>query len=88
MSMGMIKRLQIPSNDQDEKLFKNAARREKLPTAEWARRILRREALRAKSGFTWDELFQELHSDTGVDLEAPARPKSDRPVPTLDLETE
>ncbi len=59
---------QIPSGDQDEKLLKNAARREKLPTAEWARRILRREALRAKSGFTWAELFQKLHADTGLDF--------------------
>ena len=77
--MSMSKRFQIPASPQDQRLFKSAARRSGLSAAEWARRLLRREAenqLREKS---WDHLFELLHqegdlSDWEIPERKPARP--------------
>lgn len=41
MSMSMSKRIQIPVDEIDEQLFRQAARDAGLPVAEWARRIMR-----------------------------------------------
>jgi hypothetical protein len=76
----MSKRFQIPATPKDQKLFQSAARRSGLSAAEWARRLLRREAefvLKAKS---WDQLFTDIHSlaDSG-EWEVPKR-DSARPV--------
>ncbi|MEO7162842.1 MAG: hypothetical protein ABI041_07980 [Bdellovibrionia bacterium] len=60
--MSMSKRFQIPASSKDIRLIQTAARRAGLSAAEWARRLLRREAesqLKAKS---WDRLFSELRS--------------------------
>ena len=58
----MSKRLQIPASPKDHRLFQSAARRAGLSAAEWARRLLRREAEREIQGKSWDQLFSELHA--------------------------
>jgi hypothetical protein len=44
MPMSMTKRLQIPVSEQECTHFQAAARRSRLPLAEWARRQLREKA--------------------------------------------
>lgn len=44
MGMSMTKRLQIPVSEQECSQFHAAARRSRLPLAEWARRQLREKA--------------------------------------------
>jgi hypothetical protein len=44
MLMSMAKRLQIPVTEQECSRFQDAARRSRLPLAEWARRQLREKA--------------------------------------------
>ncbi|HXM71544.1 MAG TPA: hypothetical protein VN970_10450 [Thermoanaerobaculia bacterium] len=44
MVMSIMKRLQIPIDDQERSRFRAAARRAGLPLAEWARRQLREKA--------------------------------------------
>lgn len=44
MPMSMTKRLQIPVSEQECSHFQAAARRSRLPLAEWARRQLREKA--------------------------------------------
>ncbi len=80
----MSKRFQIPASPRDHRLFQTAARRAGLSAAEWARRLLRREAEREIQGKSWDRLFSELHSipDPGS-WEAPER-KPARPVKSAD----
>ena len=80
----MSKRFQIPASTKDHRLFQSAARRAGLPAAEWARRLLRREAEREIQGKSWDSLFSELHEiqDPG-DWEVPER-KAARPLKTGD----
>jgi len=58
--MSMSKRFQIPSDEQDQKLFREAAHRAGLPAAEWARRILRAQARKELKGATFQEWFSEL----------------------------
>jgi hypothetical protein len=74
MGMSMSKRFQIPASPKDRILFQSAARRAGLSAAEWARRLLRREAEREIQGKSWDRFFSELHAiaDPG-NWEAPER---------------
>ena len=44
MCMSMTKRIQIPTTEGEYEHLKRAARREGLPLAEWARRLLRQGA--------------------------------------------
>ncbi|HEV7671447.1 MAG TPA: hypothetical protein VGS22_23250 [Thermoanaerobaculia bacterium] len=44
MPMNMTRRLQIPVSEQESSRFHAAARRSRLPLAEWARRQLREKA--------------------------------------------
>ncbi|MFY9826142.1 MAG: hypothetical protein WAM82_32550 [Thermoanaerobaculia bacterium] len=48
--MSMTKRLQIPVSEQECSHFQAAARRSRLPLAEWARRQLREKADEALGG--------------------------------------
>jgi len=50
MPMSMTKRLQIPVSEQECSLFQAAARRSRLPLAEWARPQLREKADEALGG--------------------------------------
>jgi hypothetical protein len=50
MPMSMTKRLQIPVSEQECSHFQAAARRSRLPLAEWARRQLREKADEALGG--------------------------------------
>ena len=63
----MSKRFQIPASVKDHKLFQTAARRAGLSAAEWARRLLRREAESVLKEKSWDRLFSNLRtiSDPG-----------------------
>ena len=60
--MSMSKRFQIPASAKDHKLFQTAARRAGLSAAEWARRLLRREAESALKEKTWERLFSNLRA--------------------------
>jgi len=72
--MSMSKKFQIPTTPNDQRLFHTAARRAGLSAAEWARRLLRREAERAIQGKSWDRLFSELKElPDGGEWEAPQR---------------
>jgi hypothetical protein len=50
--MSMTKRIQIPVSEQECTHFQAAARRSRLPLAEWARRQLREKADEALGGAT------------------------------------
>lgn len=52
MPMSMTKRIQIPVSEQECTHFQAAARRSRLPLAEWARRQLREKADEALGGAT------------------------------------
>jgi len=72
--MSMSKRFQIPASTKDIRLIQTAARRAGLSAAEWARRLLRREAESQLKARSWDRLFSELRAipDSG-NWEVPER---------------
>lgn len=65
--MSMSKRFQIPATVKDHRLFQTAARRAGLSAAEWARRLLRREAESVLQERTWDRLFSELSQQPNLE---------------------
>lgn len=72
--MSMSKRFQIPSDDQDQRLYREAAKKQGVPAAEWARRILREQARKELSETTFGDLMKHLESfGEFPDLELPKR---------------
>ena len=69
--MSMTKRLQIPVTDQECSHFQAAARRSRLPLAEWARRQLREKADEVLGGA---ELAPHQALDLIKKLNAPVGP--------------
>jgi hypothetical protein len=68
--MSMTKRLQIPVTEQECSHFQAAARRSRLPLAEWARRQLREKADEALGGTGLDprralDLIKTLNAPVG-----------------------
>lgn len=90
--MSMSKRFQIPTSSKDLRLIQTAARRAGLSAAEWARRLLRREAESQLKEKSWDQLFANLREipDPG-EWELPERglarhpesPREGREIPVL-----
>ena len=74
--MSMSKRFQIPITSEVQKLYQSAARKRGLSAAEWARRILEREARKEIStGETLGDVLQSLNREFGEfpDLDLPER---------------
>lgn len=70
MPTSMTKRLQIPVSEQECSHFQAAARRSRLPLAEWARRQLREKADEALGGTAFGprealELLKTLNAPAG-----------------------
>lgn len=72
--MGMSKRFQIPVTPESQRSYQQAAKKKGISAAEWARRILDREAKKATTE-TLGDVLDELHALYGPaeDLEAPER---------------
>lgn len=81
--MSMSKRFQIPSNDEDQKLYREAAKRAKLSAAEWARRILRAQAQKDLKKETFADLLDELATLGPSEIELPTDLPPEREIEPL-----
>ena len=75
--MSMSKRVQIPTGEAEYEHLKRAARKEGLPLAEWARRLLR---VGAEEALGAERLSPEAAFSALCDLRAPLPHRRSAPV--------